>query len=342
MVGRHVDVIALYRKACEHDTALSGFYNRNVRVESGHGPVMVRVPTPGAETMDLAIWPEHELLDAIGPYVPAAPRLMHASIDPPFQIQEFIEGSLLDEAHPVGQALPDAILEDIAAFFSQLLDTPGGKLPGTPADWPQDGDVAGFAGLLFRLVRDIRHRGDEATARLYRDLGVPHDPCALLARQVTKLGARPFRLLHADIHRKNVILGAGRTVLLDWELALWGDPLYDLADHLHKMSYLPAEEERMIAAWARLAPPECRIEWEEDLPFYRAYERMKSAVVDTVRWARLIASSATSAERRTYSIQLADKLDAARPCWTPVTDAVPSPGDIERAADRWRAANSTG
>ncbi|MER6143519.1 aminoglycoside phosphotransferase family protein [Streptomyces sparsogenes] len=341
-MGIPVDVISLYRKACEHDTALSGYYNRNVRVESDDGPVMVRVPSAGAETMDLAIWPEAALLDAIGPHVPSAPRLMHANIDPPFQIQEFVEGALLDDAHPAGAVLPDAVLDDIAAFFSQLLAVPVDELPATPSDWPKDGDTASFAELLLRLVRSIRVRGDQSTARLYRDLGVPEDPCGLLARRVTGLSARPFRLLHADIHRKNIILGADRTVFLDWELALWGDPVYDLADHLHKMSYLPAEDERITAAWARVAPPECRAGWEEDLRFYRAYERMKSAVVDTVRWARLIASAAEPQERRAYAVELADKLDAARPCWTPASDTVLTPDDIERAVDRWSATGGTG
>ena len=38
-----------------------------------------------------------------------------------------------------------------------------------------------------------------------------------------------------------MILARGRTYFLDWELALWGDPVYDLAVHLHKMGYSPQE-----------------------------------------------------------------------------------------------------
>jgi thiamine kinase-like enzyme len=59
------------------------------------------------------------------------------------------------------------------------------------------------------------------------------------------LTPRPFRLVHADVHRKNI---------LDGELALLGDPVYDLAVHLHEMGYLPEEERRAVAGWAEALP----------------------------------------------------------------------------------------
>ncbi|MFD0850890.1 phosphotransferase [Actinomadura adrarensis] len=36
--------------------------------------------------------------------------------------------------------------------------------------------------------------------------------------------ARPFACVHADVHRKNMIVNDGVTAFLDWEPALWGDP----------------------------------------------------------------------------------------------------------------------
>lgn len=146
--------------------------------------------------------------------------------------------------------------------------------------------------------------------------------------------SRPFRLLHADIHRKNMIRELHGTVFLDWELALWGDPVYDLADHLHKMAYLRDERQQMISAWVRAAPAECREGWEDALTFYTAYERMKSAVVDTVRWSRLITSAPTPELRRAFACELADKFAAARQFWEP-HHTVSSPAEIESATARW-------
>ncbi|MFJ9617384.1 phosphotransferase family protein [Streptomyces noursei] len=336
-MDRRMDAMALYEEACRRDDAHAGYYNRNVRVGSGGGPVMVRIPTAGAESMDLSLWPESELLESIRPYVGAAPQLLHAQTDPPFQIHEFIAGQALDTMCPAGTPLPGQVLDDIGQLFGQLLRVPTTKLPAAPADWPGDGDTAGFAAALLALVRAIRADGDRPTQRLYAELGVPGDPCALLERQAGALRCRPFRLLHADLHRGNMIADGRRTVFLDWELALWGDPVYDLADHLHKMAYLPREDARVRSLWWRAAPADCRPGWVDALAFYLGYERMKSAVVDTVRWARRIAGAATPAARRSLAAELAAKYTAARPYWEP--DApVPAPDVIERAADRWAQA----
>jgi aminoglycoside phosphotransferase (APT) family kinase protein len=72
----------------------------------------------------------------------------------------------------------------------------------------------------------------------------------------TTLHPRPFRLLHTDLHRKNMIVSRGRTYFLDWELALWGDPVYDLAVHLHKMGCSPSEYEAAQAVWLASVPGE--------------------------------------------------------------------------------------
>ncbi|MFF4448240.1 aminoglycoside phosphotransferase family protein [Streptomyces sp. NPDC001502] len=335
--GVVVDALALYEQAMGQDTALAGFYHRNVRVESDCGPVLVRIRSGESERMDLTLWPEAELLQSIGMHVAAVPCLLHASRQPDFQIHEYVPGRRIDELAPDGEALPEAVLKAVEGFFAALLRVPGAVLPPMPEHWPQDGDTPGFAGLLLALVREIRRRGDHANLSLYEALGVPEDPCAALVERAGRMSRRLFRLLHADIHRKNMIMAEdGHVAFLDWELALWGDPVYDLADHLHKMSYTPTERRAVTQAWERSAPEECLTGWQADLDFYLAYEATKSAVVDTVRWGRLIADTDDENERRRLCGELADKLTAAHPHWSWSTDAplVTEPGDIGEAVDR--------
>ncbi|SEE19414.1 aminoglycoside phosphotransferase family protein [Jiangella alba] len=47
---------------------------------------------------------------------------------------------------------------------------------------------------------------------------------------VDRLAARwrPSALIHGDVKHDNVVADGGRVVLLDWETAGWGDPLWDL------------------------------------------------------------------------------------------------------------------
>src|SRR5947209_7709558 len=96
------DPIALYRKALHVSRGASGYYNHNVRVDSGGEPLLVRIPIPDAAAMDLTIWPEDAVLAAVGPYVRNVPRLIHISTEPRFQIHEFIDGQLLEAVAPRG------------------------------------------------------------------------------------------------------------------------------------------------------------------------------------------------------------------------------------------------
>jgi aminoglycoside phosphotransferase (APT) family kinase protein len=69
-----------------------------------------------------------------------------------------------------------------------------------------------------------------------------------------RLTSRPFVCVHADVHRKNMIVDEGVSTFLDWELALWGDPVYDLAVHIHKIAYLPEEHEALVSQWLAAMP----------------------------------------------------------------------------------------
>lgn len=338
-----MDVTALYHQAREQEateqTGHEGFYNRNIRLttEEGH-PVVVRMRKPGADTevMDPRLWPEQDVLTAIAPYVTSAPRLLHANKIPDFQIHAHIEGHLLADLAPDGTPLPGPVLPALESLFTQLLRVPREVLPPLPADWPADRDTPAFALTLLNLVREIRHRGDERINGLYDSLGIPKDPCATLEARATTLAPRPFRLLHADIHRKNVILTPdGQVAFLDWELALWADPVHDLADHIHKMSYTSPDRAAMLDAWERAAPPECREQWREDLDFYLAYQATKSAVVDTVRWGRHIAEERGEGLRRSRAGELAGKLAAARPHWGVAVSGRWDAGEVLSRVDYW-------
>ncbi|MFJ9366440.1 phosphotransferase family protein [Nocardia sp. NPDC101769] len=82
-------------------------------------------------------------------------------------------------------------------------------------------------------------------------------PVATIETGWRTLESRPFRLVHADVHRKNMIIRDGQEVVfLDWELALYGDPVYDVAPHLHKMGYQPDEYATFLRLWATAEPEE--------------------------------------------------------------------------------------
>ncbi|MFD2120641.1 aminoglycoside phosphotransferase family protein [Streptomyces cirratus] len=321
-----MDPLALYKEACEQGAALSGNYHRNIRVEADSGPVVVRIRSGGTDAMDLTLWPEAQVLEAVGPWVASAPRLLYAGTNPEFQIHGFVAGRRVDSLAPEGKPLPETVVKGVEGLFGELSRVPRSALPAVPDDWPSDGDTRGFAGRLLDLVRTIRSRPDERVEETYRSLGSPEDPCRVLQDQVREVTGRRFGLLHADIHRQNMIVTeGGGLAFLDWELALWGDPVYELADHVHKMAYGAAERRAVTQGWERQTPDGYHHGWTADLDYYLAYEAVKSAVVDTVRWGRRIAEEQDTAGRLELARQLADKLSAAAPHWGSAASAVPRP-----------------
>jgi hypothetical protein len=77
-----------------------------------------------------------------------------------------------------------------------------------------------------------------------------------------------------------------------------GDPLYDLATHLHLMRYTRQEAKRMVELWRRAvekARKGSSYGLEEDLPVLLAYKRAQSVYTDVIRAALLLATG-TDAE----------------------------------------------
>ncbi|MEV0578248.1 aminoglycoside phosphotransferase family protein [Streptomyces sp. NPDC050392] len=312
------DFTAMRDAAMLQSSDLVGHYHRNVRMDHEGDSFVVRVPNPRSQVMDLAIWAEHLVLLALSPDMTRVPRLYYCEEDPYFQVQGFIEGELVEDLCPRGSTIAPGIAEDVTHFFEELLSFPAEKVPGISRPWPRDGDSQGFAGILLKFGHDLRVKCSQRMPRLFSELGIPESPFEELGKAASGLTSRPFRLLHGDIHRGNMISDDGRTYFLDWQLALWGDPVYDLADHVHKMFYTPADAKRAVDQWAEVAPDSCGRGMAEDLEFYLGYERVKSAIVDTVRGAEHISKTVEGSKERADAVQqLTGKINRARPYWAP-------------------------
>ncbi|SBW22216.1 aminoglycoside phosphotransferase [Candidatus Protofrankia californiensis] len=206
--------------------------------------------------------------------------------------------------------------------------------PPPRGNWPADAATAEFARRLSSVTSGVHRRFLPDFGDLFHDLGIPANPLTSVLSGWSSLRPRPFRLLHTDIHRKNMIVDAGRTYFLDWELALWGDPVYDLAVHVHKMAYQPDETNQFLADWLARMDSIATDGWEPDLVTYLAHERVKSAIVDTVRYTKLAADPATGDDRRRALIDaLAGKLATAHLVWN--TGVTITPDVVEGPVRRW-------
>lgn len=322
-----------YHEAVARTDSAAGYYNHNVRLDGALGAVNVRIPVPGADIMDLRQFPEADVLRAIEAAVESAPRLRWDSRSPVYQIHDHIEGELLDRIAPRGVAVPAHVPTDVAALFGALRQVPATLLPPAPDE--RRGDPVAFANRLSDVSRRVFREAGESFGRVYSELGVPTDPFEGIVEAWNTLRVRSFRLLHADVHRKNMIVHRGRVVFIDWELALYGDPLYDVATHLHKMGYFPHERDALLAAWTSAEPAAAAGEWATDLQTYLNHERVKSVVVDAVRYAKVLAEGSRGPEgEQALVANLAAKLEAGRAIW-----GLPEPVDpahVEAVLRSWR------
>lgn len=328
-----IDPDRLYREAMARTDMAAGYYNHNVRIDGAMGTVNVRIPVPGADVMDLRQWPEALVLRAIeGAGIPA-PRLRWESRSPMYQIHDYIEGELLDRIAPRGVAVPAHVPTDVAAFFGSLRQVPADRLPATAAE--NRGDPVSFARRLSDVSQRVYREARESFGRLYRDLEVPADPFAGIIDAWATLEARPFRLLHSDVHRKNMIIRGGRVVFIDWELALFGDPVYDVATHIHKMGYFPEEQETFLAAWVTAEPAAACGDWATDLRTYLNHERVKSVVVDAVRYTKVLAAGDRGpAGEQALITNFVGKIEWAREIWG-LSEPI-DPEQIQVALRSWR------
>lgn len=165
---------------------------------------------------------------------------------------------------------------------------------------------------------------------------------------------RPFALLHGDLHRRNLVVDdAWDLWAIDWELARVGDPLYDLATHLHLMQYPRWQAAHMTWRWVRAMKkclPDAVHGVSEDLPRYLAFKRIQSAYTDLMRGAAKLATSVAG------GTGLLEALDCVVPAVTASLTAarlgedgtglgnvglreVASPEEVRRALTTWYVAH---
>jgi hypothetical protein len=259
----------------------------------------LRAPRPGLLWFDRRCFASEDLLlTALQGRIERIPEVVE--VDGGVFLQGFIEGRTLDGRHVPSRGLSRRHANQLGFFFHQLVSIDPTKLEErevervcTAAHWTAEGDSAAFLDRLIQFTEEQVYQGHGASYRtLFTELGVGAEALVRLRERTAELHRRPFALLHCDLHRKNLIVDRrGDLWVIDWELAMIGDPLYDLATHLHLMGCPKQEEERLKRLWQQAvedARPGSSSGWKEDLPLLLAFKRVQSVYTDIIRTALLL------------------------------------------------------
>ena len=299
------------------------------------GRVKVGEPRRGIPWFDRRFFPsEDELLLRLADIgtlrIPPTRRLDSLGL----VVHGFVEGQTLGAICPAGARVEEECLSQIMSVFDDLARVH----PDTVLKWGigkkglGEGDSRRFLQDLVRFTRrDVYETNLGEFGTLFDELRVPRDalgPDSWLMSEAGKLSTRrPFCLLHGDLHRANFIVDPdGRLWTIDWELAALGDPLYDLATHLHLMGYPPDQEREVVRRWRAVmseALPGATHRLDADLPRYLAYKRAQSVFTDVVRHAIAVRDAETptarAAQLQRSSTTVKDVIERARSCLKPVS-----------------------
>ncbi|MEV0184909.1 aminoglycoside phosphotransferase family protein [Streptomyces sp. NPDC050625] len=233
---------------------------------------------------------EEELLCALAGRIARVPEIVDME---GVGLQRFIEGRTLGASRRLSRRVPEAIFGQIVGLFGEMVRITPAELGSVerrcaPEDRAEDGDSDGFLERLVVFIEEhVYARNAAEFGPLFHALGVGEEAFTRLRKHVAGLKERPFSLLHADLHRENFIVDPqGLLWTIDWELAMLGDPLYDLATHLHLMRYPADQELRMTHEWCRAVEgvrPGSSHGREQDLARILGFKRAQSVFTDVIR-----------------------------------------------------------
>ena len=273
----------------------------------------MRVPLDTVEVVP-RIWPcEADVLRVVSRHIPEVPRCL-ADFGAG-SLHAYQKGRALAELNPRG-AVDDSLMRAFADFFARTASIPVHELPPSPEGWPKDGDSDGFLHWLVDFTEERVHRAHRGRfGSLFDKVLIPDHAMATFKKAHGGLTQRPFRLLHTDVHRSNVILHRDRVTVIDWELAMYGDPLHELATHMVRMGYDKGGQKRMTELWAAAmaeAGHGALTRGLQDLDVYLAFEHAQSVFPDVMRAALALPTEPDAADFRSAATRICQAMRVAR------------------------------
>lgn len=283
--------------------------NTVVRLEGCPDPVVVRRETAAAPRREQGLLPEHAVLQVIERSSPQlrVPRILALGYDDRgrhFAIHTYEGPDGRAPRHPVDGLLPaeaDELVDELAA----LARVDHSSLP---FEEPAQGFYRWLTERLAAFVDDLPGETQRAAAQR----GLPNGEILRWALDRHDMTGRTPVLLHGDLNPWNLVRAGrrGGLTIIDWEMGMIGDPLYDLVRHLHLTPTRTEMRMRMFDRWSRKLPAGCVAGWERDWRAYRWIEQIRSAYVDLDRMTTGAALATPNVRRAVDAYEMT--LSAAR------------------------------
>jgi aminoglycoside phosphotransferase (APT) family kinase protein len=252
----------------------------NYRIVTSLGPGLLRRPQSQFAGHDPRMLSEAQALRFALSAGCRVPEVLYA--DDNFLIERYVEGD------PVSADGWQRWMDDLLRQVANLQTRPAPPVAGisTIGHWQ--------TWLREQLIESY-----ERYARLH--------PQRLATLGIPPIGAwwaapsrpqQPPVFLHGDLHSGNLLIAGSDVWILDWELALVGDPIWEAAVAVHRTRW-PSEAAEMQATqrWLATVVKADGVDDPEGVfEFYRDIELWRSLINDSDRYPALIASRPTESE----------------------------------------------
>ncbi|MEV8351228.1 phosphotransferase family protein [Streptomyces niveus] len=284
----------------------TGHLNTVVRAGRDGGTVVVRRRLDGSNRRERRFLDEHYVLHALAPVRDKvrAPEVLArgiSNLDDQFVIHSYVGPA--GGTHPPEHPVDGLTLREADDLVDQLCALTGVRTVEVDPNATYDDFYQWLSDQLIEMVAAL----PKESLRLAAVLGLPNADRLreLLVGRRCVLPRTPA-LLHGDLNPWNLIRNEKRDglTIIDWEMAMVGDPLYDLVRHLHLTPHGPQTRERMLSRWSKQLDSRYTRGWEEDWRFYRWMEIVRSAYIDLDRLLTGVSLDAPNVRRAVDSYSL--------------------------------------
>jgi hygromycin-B 4-O-kinase len=216
------------------DRLVEGLESQAFRFEVSEGAFVIRF-NPSLRGFEKDVWAS----STVGGHVPV-PRVVDLGAvdhDVAYSISEWVPGTTLEHL-PAAEA--EGLTDEVADVWRAIAGTDVSSIDGFGDFGPAgDAPARSWREVLSETLVDARRELKRADASRLPDLtGVIDAYERLIDRCPEERG-----LIHGDFGSNNVLAEGGRiTAVLDWDLAMVGDPLYDVANCYFWASHLACME----------------------------------------------------------------------------------------------------
>jgi thiamine kinase len=197
-----------YSRAAGITPLAGGVVNSTFRVETAAGKFILRLHDASSVALGTDHIREAHLQNAAAA-AGVAPAVLYADPLQRFMVSEYIEGRVWSAADFADVARLHELGETLLRLHAVV--------PPVPAPFDLAALLRGFAERIGRMAPEMQPLLAQLMARAEYSLR----ECGTEARAPV--------VFHSDPQHSNIIQAAGGLVLIDWEYAAVGDPLFDLA-----------------------------------------------------------------------------------------------------------------